>query len=180
VITAAVAAHRSEQRRSCRYDHHRRSVDGAHGRCDATTCLLRLRSCRPRCRRRRRQSADATVWTGNLVRRRFHGRQQHRDRGARRVMAPASASSSLCPPRRGCCRSGSSRIRQGARQWRRPVLSTGLDSVGALDLRRPEPSTRTSPKPSMQMGADATATHVSLEILRVTDGPQLDGPPSPT
>jgi hypothetical protein len=32
-----------------------------------------------------------------------------------------------------------------------------------------------SEKPSMQMaGADATATHVTLEILRVTDGPQLD------
>jgi hypothetical protein len=32
-----------------------------------------------------------------------------------------------------------------------------------------------SEKPSMQMaGVDATATHVSLEILRVTDGPQLD------
>jgi hypothetical protein len=30
-------------------------------------------------------------------------------------------------------------------------------------------------KPSMQMvGVDATATHVTLEILKVTDGPQLD------
>jgi hypothetical protein len=43
-----------------------------------------------------------------------------------------------------------------------------FDGQGPIDQNLSE-------KPSMQMaGVDATATHVSLEILRVTDGPQLD------